>query len=178
MAQCGEIYVSLTSKFLFYIKDVRMRFVGSIEAKADSKGRVFLPAAFRKLLQAAGEEGLILRKDIFQPCLVLYPESVWNEQLNLLRARLNRWNPQHQQLFRQFVSDVEQLTLDANGRLLVPRRYLRMAGIEQDVKIIGMDDTIELWDNAGTERPFVEAEEFARQLGDIMGSPDAAGAQS
>lgn len=155
-----------------------MRFVGSIEAKADSKGRVFLPAAFRKLLQAAGEEGLILRKDIFQPCLVLYPESVWNEQLNLLRARLNRWNPQHQQLFRQFVSDVEQLTLDANGRLLVPRRYLRMAGIEQDVKFIGMDDTIELWDNAGTKRPFVEAEEFARQLGDIMGSPDAASAQS
>lgn len=178
MAQCGEIYVSLTSKFLFYIKDVRMRFVGSIEAKADSKGRVFLPAAFRKLLQAAGEEGLILRKDIFQPCLVLYPESVWNEQLNLLRARLNRWNPQHQQLFRQFVSDVEQLTLDANGRLLVPRRYLRMADIEQDVKFIGMDDTIELWNNADTERPFVEAEEFARQLGDIMGSPDAAGAQS
>lgn len=155
-----------------------MRFVGSIEAKADSKGRVFLPAAFRKLLQAAGEEGLILRKDIFQPCLVLYPESVWNEQLNLLRARLNRWNPQHQQLFRQFVSDVEQLTLDANGRLLVPRRYLRMADIEQDVKFIGMDDTIELWNNADTERPFVEAEEFARQLGDIMGSPDAAGAQS
>ena len=88
-----------------------MRFVGNIEAKTDAKGRVFLPSAFRKLLQTAAEEGLVLRKDIFQPCLVLYPQSVWDEQLNLLRSRLNRWNAQHQQLFRQFVSDVEQLTL-------------------------------------------------------------------
>ena len=155
-----------------------MRFVGNIEAKTDAKGRVFLPSAFRKLLQTAAEEGLVLRKDIFQPCLVLYPQSVWDEQLNLLRSRLNRWNAQHQQLFRQFVSDVEQLTLDGNGRFLIPRRYMKMANIESAVRFIGMDDTIELWNNAGTERPFVEAEEFARQLGDIMGSPDAAGAQS
>ena len=75
-----------------------MRFVGNIEAKTDAKGRVFLPSAFRKLLQTAAEEGLVLRKDIFQPCLVLYPQSVWDEQLNLLRSRLNRWNAQHQQL--------------------------------------------------------------------------------
>ena len=42
-----------------------MRFVGNIEAKTDAKGRVFLPSAFRKLLQTAAEEGLVLRKDIF-----------------------------------------------------------------------------------------------------------------
>ena len=42
------------------IKDVRMRFLGHIEAKADTKGRVFLPAAFRKVLQASGEESLVM----------------------------------------------------------------------------------------------------------------------
>ena len=80
-----------------------MRFIGNIEAKTDSKGRAFLPAVFRKVLQAAGEERLVLRKDIFQPCLVLYPESVWNEQLDILRSRLSRWNSRQQQIFRQFV---------------------------------------------------------------------------
>lgn len=55
-----------------------MRFLGTIEAKTDAKGRAFLPAAFRKMLQSAGEERMMLRKDVFQPCLVLYPESVWN----------------------------------------------------------------------------------------------------
>ena len=44
-----------------------MRFLGNIEAKIDAKGRVFLPATFRKVLQAGGEENLVLRKDVFQP---------------------------------------------------------------------------------------------------------------
>ena len=65
-----------------------MRFLGTIEAKTDQKGRSFLPAAFRKQLQTAGEEDMILRKDVFQPCLVLYPQSVWNEQMDSLRSRL------------------------------------------------------------------------------------------
>ena len=104
-----------------------MRFLGNIEAKIDAKGRAFLPAIFRKTLLADGEEHIILRKDVFQPCLVLYPESVWNEQTDALRQRLNRWNKQHQQVFRQFVSEVEILTLDGNGRFLIPKRYQRMA---------------------------------------------------
>ena len=40
-----------------------MRFLGNSEAKTDAKGRVFLPAVFRKQLQAASQECLILRKD-------------------------------------------------------------------------------------------------------------------
>ena len=55
-----------------------MRFLGNIEAKTDAKGRVFLPSVFRKVLQSAGEERLVLRKDVHEACLVLYPETVWN----------------------------------------------------------------------------------------------------
>ena len=81
-----------------------IRFLGNIEVRADAKGRVFIPATFRKQLQAASEERLIMRKDVFQDCLTLYPESVWNEELNELRSRLNKWNSKHQLIFRQFVS--------------------------------------------------------------------------
>lgn len=146
-----------------------MRFLGNIEARTDTKGRAFLPAAFRKVLQAAGEERLVLRKDVFQQCLVLYPETVWNEQMDALRTRLSRWNATHQQIFRQFVSDVELVTLDSNGRILMPRRYLLMAGIEQDIKFIGMGDTIEVWSNERTQQPFMEATEFGKALEEIMG---------
>ena len=146
-----------------------MRFLGNIEAKTDVKGRAFLPAVFRKVLQASGSETLILRKDIFQPCLVLYPESVWNEQQDTLRRRLNRYNAQHQQIFRQFVSEVELVTLDGNGRFLIPKRYLQMAGIQQDVKFIGMDDTIEIWANDKVEASKMSSEEFGKALENIMG---------
>ena len=145
-----------------------MRFLGNIEAKMDAKGRAFLPAVFRKILQAGSEERLVLRKDVFQPCLVLYPESVWNEQMGALRQRLNRWNKQHQQVFRQFVSEVEVLTLDGNGRFLVPKRYLRMADIEQDVKFVGMGDTIEIWSNAKAEQCQMNPEDFGKALEELM----------
>ena len=146
-----------------------MRFLGNIEAKMDAKGRAFLPAVFRKMLQAGGEERLVLRKDVFQPCLVLYPESVWNEQMDALRQRLNRWNKQHQQVFRQFVSEVEVLTLDGNGRFLLPKRYLRMADIEQDVKFVGMGDTIEIWSSVKAEQGQMNPEDFGKALEELMG---------
>ena len=158
-----------------------MRFLGNIEAKMDAKGRAFLPAVFRKMLQADNNGTvdadtslrLVLRKDVFQPCLVLYPESVWNEQMDALRQRLNRWNKQHQQVFRQFVSEVEVLTLDGNGRFLVPKRYLRMADIEQDIKFVGMGDTIEIWSNAKAEQQQMAPEDFSKALEELMGEEDS-----
>ena len=122
-----------------------MRFLGNIEAKTDAKGRAFLPATFRKVLQASGEENLVLRKDVFQKCLVLYPESVWNGRLDLLKSQLRLWKHDHQQIFRQFVSEAEVVNLDGNGRFLISKRLLKTAEIEQDIQFIGMDDTIEIW---------------------------------
>ena len=152
-----------------------MRFLGNIEAKTDTKGRAFLPATFRKILQAGGEERLVLRKDVFQPCLVLYPESVWNTQMDAMRNRLNRWNKQHQQVFRQFVSEVELVCLDGNGRFLIPKRYQRMADIEQDIKFVGMGDTIEIWSTQKAEEQQMTAEDFGAALEELMGDDEAKG---
>ena len=144
-----------------------MRYIGTIESKVDSKGRVFLPSVFRKAMQSSGVERLVLRKDVFQPCLVLYTEDVWESQVAALRSRLNRWNADHQMVLRQFLSDVEVLPIDGNGRILVPRRYLRMASIEQCVRFVGMDDTIELW-RGGDDKPFMEPAAFGAALVQIM----------
>jgi len=149
-----------------------MRFLGNIEAKTDAKGRAFLPATFRKVLQGGGDERLVLRKDVFQPCLVLYPESIWNEQMDALRTRLNRWNKQHQQVFRQFVSEVELVTLDGNGRFLIPKRYLRMADITQDIKFVGMGDTIEIWSNQKVEEAQMKPDDFGQALEELMKEDD------
>ena len=144
-----------------------MRFLGNIEARTDSKGRVFLPSVFRKVLQASGEEALVLRKDVFQPCLVLYPQSVWDWQLDELKTRLNRWNPEHQQMLRQFVYDVEMITLDSNGRFIIPKRYQELANIESGVRFIGMDDTIEIW-GMEQDMPLLGTEDFGERLTKVM----------
>ena len=148
-----------------------MRFIGEYLAKTDAKGRVFFPAAFRKVVDTKGApQSFVLRSDLFQKCLVLYPESVWNEQLDMLRLRLNRYNRHHQEILRQFVSDAERIELDGNGRFLIGKRYLQMAGIDRDVKFIGMDDTIEIWALEKTEKPFMDADDFGKALEEVMGN--------
>ena len=146
-----------------------MRFLGKTDAKLDVKGRLFLPASFRKELQGSGADRLVLRKDVFNDCLVIYPESVWNEQMDALRRKLNRWNKAHQQVFRQFVAEAEMAQLDASGRLLIPKRCLQAANIQQDVEFVGMGDTIEIWAKQNTEQPFMEAELFGKALEELMG---------
>lgn len=148
-----------------------MRFLGNIEAKTDTKGRAFLPVSFRKILQVSGEENLVLRKDVFQPCLVIYPESIWNEQLDQLRKKLNRWNAKEQQIYRAFIADAILLNLDGNGRFLIPKRLLKLADIKQSIRFIGMGDTIEIWKNEGEdETTFMDQEEFSKALQDVMSS--------
>ena len=150
-----------------------MRFLGNIEAKTGAKGRAFLPAVFRKVLQASGEDCLMLRKDVFQKCLVLYPESVWNERIDLLKTQLKPWKQSHQQMFRQFVSEAEVVTLDGNGRFLISKRLQKIAEIDQDIQFIGMDNTIEIWSPKNLLQTLKPDEEFGIEFENIMNADDA-----
>lgn len=145
-----------------------MRFLGNIEAKIDAKGRVFLPVQFRKILQSAGQEGLVMRKDIHQNCLVLYPENVWNGVVDKLRSRLSRWDSAQQMLFRQFVSDAEIIGFDGSGRILIPKKYLKMCCIDQEVKFTGLGETIEIWSKEGSEACFMAPADFGRMIEETM----------
>ncbi|MGN1228358.1 MAG: division/cell wall cluster transcriptional repressor MraZ [Prevotella sp.] len=145
-----------------------MRFLGNYEARCDAKGRVFLPAVFRKILLGSGEEKLVLRRDVFQSCLVLYPESVWNEQMDSLRARLSRWNSQQQQVYRQFVSEAEMVQLDGNGRFLISRRSMKAVEMEADVRFVGMGDTIEIWAVKKADEALMDEKTFGEELQKLM----------
>ncbi len=169
MGKCVFLQSTNVAKWMGMI-----RFLGNIEARTDAKGRVFIPAQFRKQLQSLAEGALVMRKDVYQDCLVLYPERVWNDELDELRSRLNKWNARHQQIFRQYVSDVELLLPDSSGRILLPKRYLQLAEIKNEVKFIGVDNRIEIWAKEKTETPFVDPCELEKELGEIM-RPDVPG---
>jgi len=141
-----------------------MRFFGTIDAKTDAKGQVIIPAVFRKILQSSEETCLILKKDDFRDCLVLYPESAWNNELEKLRERLSIWNEEQQNIFRQRILDVEMLEIDYNGRVLILKRYLQMAGIVSEIRFVGMFDRIEIWSKAKIEKTKIDAESFKRGL--------------
>ena len=145
-----------------------IRFLGNIDAKTDAKGRVFIPASFRKILQTSGNTCLILKKDVFQDCLVLYPETVWNEELDRLRSQLNIWDEEQQNIFRKFVKDVETLEIDSNGRVLLPKRYIQIAGIISDVRFMGVYDRIEIWSKDNLDKTEMDADAFKKGIEKYM----------
>jgi MraZ protein len=135
-------------------------FIGNINAKVDAKGRVFVPADFRKNLQLTEDKRLILRKDIYEDCLVLYPASVWEEELSSLRGKLSKYGKRARQIYRKFVQDSELLEMDANGRILIPKRYLQLAGIAGEIRFMGMDRIIEIWCPDRLDHPALDEEAF------------------
>ena len=142
-----------------------MRFLGNIEATTDTKGRAFLPASFRKVLTASGEDTLVLRQDVFENLLVLYPQRVWNQLMDDMRSRLSRWDRKQQMAFRTLVSSVMELSIDGNGRILFPRNYLDAIGVVQKIRFVGMGDTIEVWPNEdNSPSPIMDKQAFGQIL--------------
>jgi MraZ protein len=145
-----------------------MRFSANIDAKVDAKNRVFVPAVFRKVLLAEREQVLYLRKDIYRNCIIVYPESVWEEELSILRSHLNKWNSEEQDLYRQFMFEAEAVELDGSGRMLLSKKLLALVGMETDVRFVGVDNTIELWPIKELEKPLVDPEHFKQRMQEIM----------
>lgn len=144
-------------------------FIGNSEAKLDAKGRVFVPSNYRRLLPDDGAgRRLVMRMDPDNACLILYPEAVWNRKVADFKEKLDEWNPEDQMLLMQFVSDAEWLDIDAQGRVLVSRRYLSQIDAEADVLFVGMLDRIALWNKATYERSRLTSTDFAKRLAEKM----------
>lgn len=149
-----------------------MRFCGTQQARRDAKSRVFFPAAFRKQAGAGSDARFVMKRDVHEACLVIYPPDVWEEEVALLGRRLNRWDRRQAMLLRQFMADIEEIALDAQGRFILPQRLAAACGIGADVTFIGMDDRIELWPSERLATPFVGADEFSQSLGSLMSAAD------
>lgn len=140
--------------------------IGNSDAKVDIKGRAFVPATFRRQLN--DEKIFILRKGLFNNCLVLFPEESWNNIIAVLREKLSRWNKKEDQIFRQFVSDADKIELEDNGRMLIPKRLINAIDIHQKIRFVGCDSTIEIWPNDEIENSYIAPEEFAAEIEQLM----------
>jgi MraZ protein len=144
-------------------------FLGKYEAKADVKGRIFIPAAYRKLLPDGERDHIIMQKDPENDCLVLYPEHVWNEKVAVLNSRLNEWKSEDRLLITQFVSNAESLDIDSQGRILIPKRYLQSIAIENaEILFVGMFNKFAIWSKVRYEQTMLSSAEFANLLNEKM----------
>ncbi len=139
-------------------------FIGNIEARADEKGRIFVPAQYRKILNETDSKRIVLRRDTDNECLIFYPEQVWNDKVAQLRSALDEWNPEDQLLLMQFMAEAEMLDMDNQGRILLQKKNLDTIGAQQDVVFVGMLDRFALWSPAVFESKKLEPHDLAVRI--------------
>ncbi len=115
-------------------------FLGSYTYSLDDKGRVSLPAAFRR----GAEDQRFVLLQVYSPGLALYPESAWREVEDRLRGVL-RNDPAARTWVMRVLSSAVEVTPDSQGRILIPSRLQEAAGLEGQVLMVGMIDKVELW---------------------------------
>ncbi len=120
-------------------------FIGNIEARLDEKGRIFVPASYRKILAESESKRIVMRRDTDNECLMFYPEHIWNEKVEQMRQVLDEWDPEDQLLLMQFMADAEFLEPDGQGRILLQKKNLETIGAQNDVLFVGMLNRFALW---------------------------------
>lgn len=144
--------------------------IGTYECKVDSKGRLMLPASLKKQLSVGLQEGFVLKRSVFQPCLELYPMSEWEIMMGKIN-KLNRFVKKNNDFIRRFTAGVKVVEIDAAGRLLIPKDLVVFAAIDKDIVLSSAVNIIEIWDKDKYEKSIDDASlDFADLAEEVMGN--------
>ena len=147
-------------------------FVGTYECKADAKGRIMLPVALKNQLSPVLQQGFVLKRSVFQPCLELYPMEEWNVLMQKIN-KLNRFKKKNNDFIRRFTAGVKIVEVDSNGRLLIPKDLVVFAGVTKEIVLSSVVNIIEIWDKDQYEQAIDDAAvDFADLAEEVMGGDD------
>ncbi len=114
-------------------------FLGEFQHTVDQKGRLAIPAKFREELA----DGAVVTRGL-DKCLVIYPGSEWASLAERV-SRLPQTQPNVRTLSRLLFSGAVDLSLDSQGRTILPQYLRKYAGIAANVAVIGLYQRIEVW---------------------------------
>ena len=124
------------------MENFRPVFKGTFEYRIDAKGRLPVPAPFRRVLEDGGEMGLVVT--LHDQCLAVYPSGQWSRVEQQLLS-LPPFAKATQALSRRLASQAADARLDVQGRILLPPVLRRAAGLSTDVTVIGVLNRFEVW---------------------------------
>ena len=144
--------------------------IGTFECKADAKGRVMLSSAFKKQLSSVLQEGFVIKRAVFQPCLELYPMQEWNLMMAKVN-KLNKFKKKNNDFIRRFTAGVKIVEIDATGRILIPKDLCDFAGIQKQIVMASSVNIVEIWDKDKYEKAIDDAAlDFADLAEEVMGN--------
>lgn len=140
-------------------------FAGEHNATIDDKGRVVLPAAFKKALGTMQVDQVVLEKNRLGKCLEIHPLETWEKKVEAFQSKLRpNTNPKHYEMLRRFFRNFAQVGLAANGRINIPGGFLEYAGLKDKVTFLGMGASISLSSAVAFESEDVSDEEYLDML--------------
>lgn len=118
-------------------------FQGHANTTIDEKGRIIIPAKFRRHIPAEANSvmNLTLGRD---NCIWLFPSNEWVKVLETVKGT-NPYTQDEVSMRRQMLFYTDEITVDSQNRILIPQQTLKLVGIKKDVLIIGQIERIELW---------------------------------
>jgi MraZ protein len=144
-------------------------FIGDYTCRLDSKGRITLPSAFKRQMKEGVQDGFVLKRDVFEKCLILFPMKEWDRQNQIIRSKTNPYNKEHASFLRMFFSGTAEVIPDSNSRVLLPKRLLEYAGIDGEVVLAGQFGRIEIWAAEKYEKVSRGDDEFMSMAERILG---------
>ncbi len=117
-------------------------FKGTYRHRIDPKGRLPVPAAFRRQLLAQGATAVVATP--LDQCIAVYPPSEWARLEGQLRA-MPAFSRQVKALTRLLASRAQDLEFDVQGRILLSPNLRQAASLAGDVLVVGVLDRFEIW---------------------------------
>ena len=142
------------------------QFLGEYDVPVDEKGRVFIPADFRKKLPPEANDTFVVVRG-FDYCLTAYPQHVWEETARKM-LRLPQTERKVRVFIRGMLSQAAEVKLDRQGRANIPRKLLERVGIADQMVIIGALDKLEMWNPKDWKQFMEEAEPALEEVAETL----------
>ena len=143
--------------------------IGEFDCKVDAKGRFMFPVNLRKQLEEVFEKGFVINRNLHQKCLVLYPINEWNK-LNKKLSKLNRLIKANDVFVRKFTGGATAADADNTGRVLLPKSLVDYADIKTDIKVLGSNNVIEIWDKSSYDHFLSQDVDIEKLAEDVLGN--------
>lgn len=144
--------------------------IGTYECTLDSKGRMLLPSGLKKQMDTLLQEGFVLKRSVFQPCLELHPMTEWNQVMSKIN-KLNRFVKKNNDFIRQFTAGLKNVEIDTSGRLQISKDLIQFAKLEKNIVVAAAINVIEIWDkNLYEDSVNVNDLDFANLAEEVMGN--------
>ncbi len=141
-----------------------IEFAGTYSATIDDKGRIVLPASFKKELGDLATEPLVVEKNLHRECLDIHPEKFWRKRVEDFKSTLDPFDEDDDALLQFFYQNFTKVTMAPNGRINIPDAYLEYANLEKGAEFIGMGESIRLLSTSKTGEMGMSKAEFLQKL--------------